>query len=510
MKKINRRDFLGTVGVGAIALSFAGCNSMPTKTLKQPNVVFIAIDDFNPKHLGCYGGTVCKTPNVDAFAKDGVLFQNAYCSAPACVPSRTSLLRGLRPEHSVIGNFSANKSWKENANEPTIYSQFQKHGYEVVTSGKVSHGCPKEHVDVPLSKDKSMIPIMKEKYGAPLKKVDGKNVRDLEIPSEVEKYHCGIVNFKGRKLPIKVPYGSHGIKEEHTTDYMSAERAIIYLNRKNKGKQSNKPFFLSLGFTAPHMPFSAPKKFHDMYPAKDMKLPFVPKDDLKDMIRDYENTGPYPPRNIPDDVAKEMLSSHFACMTHTDKQIGRVIKKLKEIGEYENTVIVLWSDHGSMIGEHSLWTKGPLLEEAVSAALIFKVPGITQSGTVCKRPVESVDIFATLADVCGLSEAKGRDSISMRTLLENPNAKWREGAIVTSCDVHSDGTEGTARMLCTEDYILTKTYVKHKNNGPNAKEMELYDLKKDPNCFNSVAYDKKYKTIRKRLEVILDKRYNEK
>ncbi len=308
-------------------------------------------------------------------------------------------------------------------------------------------------------------------------------------------------------MPIRVPYGSHGIKEEHTTDFMSAERAIIYLDRKSKGGQSEKPFFLSLGFTAPHMPFSAPKKFHDMYPAENMKIPFVPKGDLSDMIRDYENTGPYPPRNIPNDVAKEMLSSHFACMTHTDKQIGKVIKKLKETGEYDNTVIVLWSDHGSMIGEHTLWNKGPLLKESVSSALIFKVPGMTKSGTVCKRPVESVDIFATLADVCGLSEAKGRDSVSMKSLLENPNAKWREGAIVTSSDVHADGIEGTARMLCTEDYILTKKYVKHEDYGPNAKDMELYDLKKDPKCFNSVAYDKEYKTILDGLVEILDARY---
>ncbi len=505
MKKINRRDFLESVGAGAIALSFAGCNSIQTNTLNKPNVVFIAIDDFNPEHLGCYGGSVCKTPNVDAFAKNGVLFQNAYCSAPACVPSRTSLLRGLRPENSVIGNFSPNKTWSKNQDEPTIYSQFQKHGYEIVTSGKVSHGSPKSHVDIPLGSDKSMIQIMKAKSGAPFKKVDGKFVRNLEFESEVKRYKCGIVNFKGRKMPIKVTYGCHGIKEEHTTDYMSAERAIIYLDRKSKGKQSKKPFFLSLGFTAPHMAFSAPKKFHNMYPIKDMKVPFFPKDDLKDMIRDYANGGAYPPRDLPVEVTKEMISSHFACMSHSDKQIGRVIQKLKDIGEYENTVIVIWSDHGNMIGDHSMWLKGPLLEESVRSALLFKVPGITKSGTVCKRPVESVDIFATLTDVCGLSEAKGRDSVSMRTLLENPNAKWREGAIITSCDVHSDGTEGTARMLRTETYSLVKQYVKCE--GSKAGAMELYDLTKDPKCFNNVAYQKEYKTILDGLVKILDNRY---
>jgi len=141
---------------------------------------------------------------------------------------------------------------------------------------------------------------------------------------------------------------------------------------------------------------------------------------------------------------------------------------------------------------------------------MIKTPKIAKAGTVCNRPVESVDIFATLADVCGLGEAKGRDSVSMRKLLEKPSAKWRGGAIITSCDVHEDGVEGTTRMLRTEKYSLIKVYVKHEDQGPGAKEMEMYDLEKDPKCFNSVAYDPKYKTIRKRLEVILDKRYSEK
>lgn len=493
-KEMTRRQFLGTVGVGVMALSFASCNLIEKATeemvVKQPNVLFIAIDDFTPKHWGSNGGKVVKTPNVNALARDSVNFTNAYCSSPACLPSRQSLIRGLLPSTTgVFGNFTPNeiKTWKTDPSNLTMYSHFQANGYRIVSTGKVDHGIPQEHVDERL--DKTM-PYPN---------------RDKEIASynitKPKKYNTGTLRFRGKDMHLKMTYGTSGLKPKHDWDYINASRSIKFLDKK-----TDKPFFLAVGLTATHAPFCAPKKYHDMYPINDMKLPFVPKNDRDDMINNYEKRGPYPPRDLPDNVAKEMMSSHFACMTFVDDQIGRIIAKLKEQGTYKDTIIVLWTDHGSMVGEHGIWSKGPLLEDSVSAGLMFKVPKINTKGTVCKKPVESIDIFATLADICGLGVPKGLDSVSMKSLLENPKSEWKDGAMITSQDVHEDNSiSGGARMLVTEEYSFVKQYI--GNSYTEAGAVELYDLKKDPNCFTNVANNAEYNDVLRKLEKNLDARY---
>lgn len=481
----------GAIGTGMAALSFTGCESLIQKEeVQKKNVLFIAIDDFTPKHWGCSGGTVVQTPHVDALAADGLLFNRAYCPSPACVPSRQSVTRGLLPSTSgVFGNFTPieiKRGWCKTPEQTTLYSHFQANGYVTASAGKVDHGLHKDHIDYRLD-DTITFPNRDEEIAAYIK-------------PEQKAFKAGIVHFRGKDMPLQILYGPSGMKEEHEWDYINASRGIRFLNQKHE-----KPFFLALGLTSTHTAYSVPKKYHEMYPIDEMVVPFVPENDRDDMITDYDKIGPYPFRDAPEEVSKEMISAHFACMSFIDDQIGRVIQTLKETGQYENTVIVLWTDHGNMIGEHGIWSKGPLLEDAVSSGLIFKAPGIP-GGTVCERPVESVDIFATLSDVCGLGVPENLDSVSMKTLLENPKAEWKKGAMVTSMDVHEDNSiSGSSRLLITEDFSFTKQYI----DIPYAKagDMELYDLRTDPECFNNVAHDKEYAGVLNELEQLLDSRY---
>ena len=492
---MNKKNMVNALSVSAMAVSFAGCNSVEGENEKtalnqRPNVLFIAIDDFTPKHWGVSGGNIIGTPNIDALAKDAVCFTRAYCAGPACGPSRMSLMSGLNPSTTgYFGNFTPKKiksEWIKDASKTTMHSFFKANGYTTATAGKVQR-VPEEHLDQHL--DKTML------YPDRDEKIAGYNTTKKKL------YALGDVVFKGKKLPIEMRYGTSGLKEEDEWDFINASRGIEFINQAHKN-----PFFLTVGFNATHLPFSAPKKYHDMFNPEKMKIPYHPENDLDDMVRDYKKMGPYPFRNIPENIEKEMMSSLFACMKFNDDQIGRIIKTLKDKGIYDNTIIVLWTDHGNMVGEHSIWTKGPLLEDSASSGLIIKATNIARAGGTCKRPVESVDIFATLADIAGLPAPKGRDSVSMRKLLENPDAKWKDGAVITSCDVHEDNSvSGSARMFRTEDYSLVKQYI----TTPNAKagDLELYDLKKDPDCFTNVAHFTEYKNILNDLVEKLDARY---
>ena len=458
MREITRRDFLKRTALAVTASSLAGRSGFTDETElpENPNVVFIAIEDFSPQRLNCYGGPV-KSPSMDRLASEGVLFERAYCMSPVCNASRTSLFTGLRSD--TTGVFGNSQDWRKILpGITTMPMHFQKHGYDTIRIGKMYHG-NWEH-------DESWTQVIPELYDrkaaqarkkaiAPAKKIDGND---------------------------NLRWGPTGNDPYKDRDGQIAEQAIRFLE-----KGHNRPFFLGVGFHSPHLPFRAPDRFHDLYPPEEIKLPQNPKDDLEDTPisrphNDYER--------LTTDEWREVIAAHYAAISYTDWCVGRVIDTVEQTGREKDTIIIVWSDHGFMLGEHFLWRKVNLYEESARVAFIWKVPGLTPKGARCSRPAETIDMFPTLFDLCDIPQPEGVEGISMKRLLQNPSLPWKKGAITWKAG------RGEQVAIQTERYRLNKRL----SDG----FLELYDHHTDPGEFTNAAKVPEYKEAVAELTKLLD------
>lgn len=458
---IRRRDFLKIIGLAGVSLpieSFAGKSNIN----KRPDVLFISIEDLSPHRMGCYGNTVCRTPNIDRLAAASVRFDLAHCSAAPCNPSRTSLLTGLRPETTRV--FGNGDDWTE-AVKPgrTMTEHFIANGYETIRVGKIYHAGNRDKTYDDTSRWSRTI---KESEGLPAPK----NRRRQLIGPGVE---YGKKRIADRKKGIYTSsgspftYGPSGLDDLEEQDGMSATQAIKVLCQ-----QHSKPLFFAVGFHKPHLPLTAPDKYFAMYPPETMVLPENPNTYPDGMPRDKGKLSEKQPHTLTQ--WREAIAAEYACVTFIDAQVGRILDALEKSGRADNTIIVLWTDHGFMLGEHFMWRKGPLYDHSALVPLLIKAPGVTKPNSVCKRPVESIDIFPTLFELCGIPIPKGLEAISMVPLLKDPNRKWKKGALT------SQGENG--KSICTERW----RYTEYKN-GP--EKTELFDRKKDPKEFHNLAKD---------------------
>ena len=370
------------------------------------NVLFLMVDDLRPA-LGCYGHPAVKSPNIDAVAKAGVRFDRAYCQYPLCNPSRTSLLTGRHPPTTgVLDNTvyfrDAHPDWV------TLPEHFRANGNASLRTGKIFHG----GIDDPQSWTE----------GAEAKKPAAKKLD----PKERQKRSDQIVTLEGDGE-------SHG-------DYKAADRAIEFL-RKHK----EKPFFLACGFTKPHSPPTAPQKFLDLYEAGRLGLPktfaarpAAPTGFPRPSIT--QNGDLFIGRDATEAEAKEMLRAYYASASWTDWNVGRVIAELDKLGLRENTVIVFWGDHGYHLGEFGKWAKhGSLFEVGTRVPLIVVAPGAKGNGSAVGVPVQSLDIYPTLCELCGLKAPAGIEGHSLVPLLNDPKAKWDHPAYTVAGNMKNFG-----------------------------------------------------------------------
>ncbi len=400
---------------------------------RKPNVLFLAVDDLNDwvGALGGHGQTV--TPNIDGLAKSGVTFRRAYCQAPMCNPSRASLMTGLRP--STTGVYGNSDVWRDGAGEAvTLPQHFAGNGYAVLGGGKIFHGSQNE-------------------------------------AASWQAYY----NFEGflhpERTPVnRIPNAGHfdwsplDVKDEDTADTRLAMWAGDFLKRKH-----DRPFFLACGFYRPHLPWYAPKKYFDKFPEESIRLPDVLENDLADVpksairsLRDHDNvtsTGQW----------KRAVASYLACIHYSDANVGRVLDALEAGPNKDNTIVVLWSDHGWQLGEKQQWRKFTLWERSCRVVLLMRAPGVSQAGGVCGRTVELLDVYPTLADLCGLPARKELEGRSLRPLLANPAARWDKPAIT------SDGPDKMS--VRTEEWRYSRF--------PDGEE--LYDHRTDPHEWHNLA-----------------------
>ncbi len=445
----------------ALVIACLSANGSPAGEGKasKPNVLFIAIDDFND-WLACLAGhPQVKTPHIDRLARRGTLFSNAHCQAPLCNPSRTSVLTGLRP--STTGVYALNP-WVRTSpryqDAVSLPQHFAANGYATLTTGKVWHDAypPKEG------------------------RANGKEFT-------VWGYHGGFQPRPARKFvqtPANIALMDWGVfprRDEEQDDWKVADWAIDQLK-----KPPSKPFFLSVGLRHPHVPCYATQKWFDLYPEETLVLPPVKEDDRDDTPRFswYLHWKLPEPRLAWLKQAKQwrpLVRSYLASISFVDSQVGRVLDALDASGLADRTVVVLWSDHGWHLGEKGITGKNSLWERSTHVPLVFAGPGIT-SGARCDRPAELLDLYPTLTELCGLPARTGLEGHSLTPQLKDARAQRTWPAITThGPNNHSIRTERWR-------------YIRYADGSE-----ELYDRAGDPNEWTNRASDPKAAEIKREL-----------
>jgi arylsulfatase A-like enzyme len=360
----------------------------------KPNVLFIAIDDLN-HWVGHFGrNTQTKTPNIDRLASMGVSFTNAQCAAPVCNPSRAALLSGKRP--GTTGIYDNNNPFtKVLTPDQSLVMQFKNAGYETFGTGKLWHGglgWPEQWTTI---QDETV------KKG----KVSDRSIGGIAFGPIVEG-------------------GDEAVSDTGIADYGISELS----------KPHDKPFFLTLGFHKPHMPWNVPQKYYDMHPLADIQLPPTKEGDLSDIppigLKMAKPTGDHA-AVLASGRWKEAVQAYLATITYLDGQIGRVLDAYEKSPHKDNTIIILWGDHGWHLGEKEHWRKFALWEEATRAPFIWVVPGVTKPGGICKSPVDFMSVYPTLCELTALPKPAWLEGDNIKPLLSDPAAAWTGVAITT-------------------------------------------------------------------------------
>ena len=427
---------------------------------QKQNVLFIAADDLSCA-LGCYGDPIAKTPHLDRLAATGVTFLNAYNQLPLCNPTRASVMTGLRPD--TIKVYDLDRHFREEVpNAVTLSQQFMKNGWWTGRVGKIYHynvpaSIGTDGFDDPPSWQKTVNPI-------------GRDKTDESLIFNAEPH---------RKISAALSWLAADGKDEEQTDGMIATEAIRLMEEHKKD-----PFFIAAGFFRPHTPFVAPKKYFDMYPLEEMRLPFAPSDDREDIpTAAFAHNCPIPHYGLDELTCRKAMQAYYACVSFIDAQVGRMLTALNRLGLAENTVVVFWSDHGYHLGEHNgIWQKRTLFEQGAKAPLIIRNPVSKGNGQACRRIVEFIDIYPTLTELARIKTPKQVEGRSLVPLLQNPLSEWN-GFAITQVLRPSDNRLAKpvmGRSIRTERWRYSD-WAEGKNG------VELYDHYADPMEFNNLA-----------------------
>ena len=449
---------------------------------KKPNFLFIAIDDLRPT-LGCYGDQKAITPHIDKLATQGTLFERAYCQQAVCAVSRLSLLTGRRPDTIKVWDLST--GFRPTLPDIETLPQFLKNkGYHTQSIGKIFHG------GGPAGKDQPS-------WSAP----------PLEAGSPKIKY---LLKGKGTK---RASSESIGTKDSDYSDGVITDEAIRLLKSDT---YHDTPFFLAVGLRKPHLPFNAPKPYWDLYQREQFSLAdnsepknapelatrsWLELEGYNDIPQDIKTT-PLPPEKV-----AELHHGYYACVSYVDTLIGKIIHQLEQEGLRENTIIILWSDHGYHLGEQGLWTKANNYELSTRVPLILSTPQQATAGSKTKALVELVDIYPTLIELAGFNPPHGLEGTSLTPLLEDPSATVKKAAISQwprsgNKNRHRKHGDVMGYALRTDQYRYVE-WIRWETKKIVARE--LYHHKVDRNEMNNVVNLEEYSAIAARLSEQLGK-----
>ena len=526
MKKLIAAALLGILSIAPII----------AQEKSKPNVLFIAVDDLKPV-LGCYGDKIVKTPNIDRLAKMGTVFLNNYCQQAVCGPTRASLLTGMRPDVTKIRDLHT-KMRDINPDIVTIPEYFISQGYTTSGIGKIFHpSC----VDKKFDPQSWSIPFLVAKEsdysnGFPVQK--HYQSPELKALTTKEEVVSAVEDGKGKKKGKKKgemkskkeaddEEGARGpafecldIPDDAYDDGVSAKLAVKQIEMLNAAK---KPFFMAVGFRKPHLPFVSPKKYWDLYKREDMPVAEFQEHAANSKIFSYQYPGELTNYSGVKEFAKfdkneanefglaiekqkELVHAYYAAVSYTDAQIGILLNKLEKLGTLNNTIIVLWGDHGWHLGDHDMWGKHTNYEQATKAPLIIAAPGLKAGQT--KSMTEFVDVFPTLCELSGGEVPAYLDGKSLVPVMKNNKASVKEYAMsqyprkMDKADINKV-EDGKGKLMGysmrTEQYRYTvwlKNFTSDQvYSADKVYTKELYDYVKDPLEKVNVSDDTKYAAI---------------
>lgn len=477
MKSLSR---LAVCLLAVCAFSF----SLRAAEAKRYNVLFIAVDDLRPE-FGVYGSKIVKSPNLDALAAKGLTFNRAYCQQAVCSPSRSSLLTGTRPDTTKVWDLETHFR-KALPDVVTLPQHFKNNGYFVQGMGKLYHG----GFDDPQSWSTPWTNPKAKTYGL---QVNNEMAGKKAAEAKDEDDNGAKKGKKGKKAKSTAPnsrgpaFEGADVPDNAFHDGALADMAISALRELKDKKQ---PFWLGVGFIRPHLPFVSPKKYWDLYDPKQIELAtftekpkgapsyaIVPGGEL----RSYDSI---PTGHVPDDLARQLKHGYYAAISYMDAQLGKVIAELDRLGLRDDTIIILWGDHGWKLGEYDAWCKHTNVELDTHAPLIISVPGQKTAGKHTDALVEFVDIYPSLAELCGLPKPGHLEGTSFAPLVKNPDMTWKQAAF---SQYPRSALMGYS--MRTDRYRFTR-WVNRKDHS-QVDAVELYDHQKDPMETVNIAIDPK-------------------
>ncbi|TKG97459.1 iduronate sulfatase [Puteibacter caeruleilacunae] len=449
-----------------------------TKKSEKKNILLIMVDDLRPQ-LGCYGQSQIKSPNIDKLASEGTLFSRAYCNYPVCGPSRASLLSGMRPNATRY----INNQCSVEKDEPTIVpiqKAFKDDGYYTVSLGKVYH----HRFD----------------------RADGWSERPWHATDDEKKkdHPDGWRDYQNEEnlalcLKNKGKANAVEIGRVGDEDYFDGKIANRAIKKLKQFKESDQPFFMTVGFIKPHLPFNAPKKYFDMYDEAEIKIPdnyFAPKNAPDAALHNWWELRAYldiPSKegNVSDEKAKALIHGYYACVSYVDAMVGRVLKTLEELDLDENTVVCLIGDHGWQLGEHALWCKHSNFNKALNTTLIVRSPGMP-AGQRSSSLVELIDLYPSFCELAGIDAPNHLEGMSFSPILKNSQEEVKKV-------VYSKMGDGWSAI--TKNYIYTEWLDK---NG-NVTNRMLFDHQDDPDENVNVAESPAKKKVVEEMTMLLNK-----
>ncbi len=458
---------VGFSSVFCFLVLLCGCKAPQASTVastKRPNVLFITADDLN-NDLSIYGHPVVQTPAFDRLKSRGVVFNRAYCQYPLCSPSRTSFLTGLRPDSTKV--FDLEKHFRSTVpNVVTLPQLFKNNGYQTVRVGKIFH-----------------MGYAAAKAGTDwLDDTVSWSQRYNPAGRDFKEYHL----VKNLVTTMSFGYQAANGTDEEQTDGMIAVEGIRLLE-----ELKNKPFFLALGFFRPHTPHTAPKKYFDLYKNVPVTIPAGLQTDLQDIPK----PAIWKPSTweMKEAELKDLVRGYWASITFMDAQLGKVLDALERLGLADNTIVIVSGDHGFSMGQHGQWAKMNLFESGIKSPLVIAAPGLMKNASA-NGIVELLDLYPTLADLCGLSTPSHLQGTSLRPLLTNANADWNKPAYTQISFENRSG-----RSVRDDRYRYTEW-------AGGSKGVELYDYATDPTEITNLAGKPEYADVQNRMAALLSRK----
>ncbi len=488
----NRRDFIKFTSAASIATLMPGCGFL-SNDKERLNVLFVIVDDLRPE-LGCYGSHEIKTPHFDAFAKDAVMFNRAYCQAAACAPSRASVMLGMRAE--TTGVYSLGDKFREiNPDAVTMPQHFHKFGYHTVSMGKIFHN----HMPDPVSFDE---PDLKPpQYMSP--ELIDRDPESFYHDEDLKKEHAEVRAERLKKNPNLSYAGgwAYGRSWESfdgpDNAFYDGAQTDMALEKLKELSDKKQPFYFALGYYRPHLPFVAPKKYWDLYDRNNLSMasnPFLPKNSpplaINSMYElgacyDLEWVGHPAAFQMPEKTARLLKHGYYASVSFVDACLGRVMNRLKELGLDKNTIVVVWGDHGWKLGEHNSWGKQTNYNIDTRVPLFIRDPRLHREGVKCQQLIEAVDLFPTLCDLAGIPIPDNMEGISLKPMLKTPGLALKSAVFSHYHQKPRSTLDGKRYMgysMVTSRYHYVEWY--HWDDGKkiatNQVGMELYDNQVDP------------------------------